>query len=389
MTRVLGALALVLGLLLGSLPGVVAAEPAPVTFATPSVSGGPLGEPLVFRVGLTTDQEPVRVELLTRLPDDPVAFVRETAVTPADGGGYEARLRDPSHIPPNSTIRYRFRAVLPDGSAWESVESAITIVDDRFAWRSRSDGGVTLHWYEGDDAFAERALRIGSDAVAKASELLGVTALPDVDFFVYADEEPFYDALGPGTRENVGGQANSDIGTMFGLIGPSEVGSDWVDVLVAHELTHLVFAEAVDNPYHFPPRWLNEGLAVWLSQGYDASDRATVDRAAANGTIIPLEGLAGLFPTRRDRFSLAYAESASAVDFFIRTHGQDTLATLITSYADGVTDDEAFEAAIGMDMAAFDDAWLASVGARRPEPFGPLPAPPGPEPAGWAASPPP
>ena len=40
---------------------------------------------------------------------------------------------------------------------------------------------------------------------------------------------------------------------------------------------------------------------------------------------------------------------------------------LIGSYADGLTDDEAFEAAIGMDVAAFDDAWLADLGAVVPD----------------------
>ena len=50
---------------------------------------------------------------------------------------------------------------------------------------------------------------------------------------------------------------------------------------------------------------------------------------------------------RPRRFVLAYAESASAVDFLIRTHGEDALVSLVRSYAEGRTDDEAFEAAIG------------------------------------------
>jgi hypothetical protein len=377
---------LVLALLL-LVPGPAGAADADrAVFETPSAEGA-LGEPVVYRGELRSPVEPVRVELLTHLPDVPVALVRQVTPTRGDGDRWTMRLEDTSHISPNSTIAYRFRAVLPDGSVATSEERSITIEDRRFDWRSRSDGGVTLHWYQGGDAFAERALRIGSDAVERASALLGVTDMPPVDFFVYATEDDLYEALGPGTRENVGGQANADIRTMFGLIGPGEVGSDWVDILVTHELTHLVFHEAVDNPYHFPPRWLNEGLAVWLSQGYDQSDRSQVERAAANGSLIPLTGLGGLFPTQRARFSLAYAESVSAVEYLIRTHGEATLARLITSYAAGVTDDEAFQAAIGMTMAEFDDAWMASLGAGRPEPYGPRPAPPGTEPAGWSASP--
>ena len=50
----------------------------------------------------------------------------------------------------------------------------------------------------------------------------GVTETDPIDFFIYADQDAFYDALGPGTRENVGGQANAEIRTLFALITPSE-----------------------------------------------------------------------------------------------------------------------------------------------------------------------
>ena len=112
-----------------------------------------------------------------------------------------------------------------------------------------------------------------------------------------------------------------------------------------------MFDTAVHNPYHFPPRWLNEGLAVYQSEGYPVDDRSAVTQAARQSTLIPLTGLVGQFPTSEERFRLAYGESVSAVDFFVRTYGQDALVKLISSYADGRTDDEAFSAAIGVDVA--------------------------------------
>ena len=263
-------------------------------------------------------------------------------------------------------------------------EARIVYDDDRFDWQTVSGDIVRVHWYEGSQAFAERALRIGEDAVRETADLLGVTEDEPVDFFIYADQAAFYAALGPGTRENVGGQANADIRTLFALISPSEIDDAWVGVVIPHELVHLVFDTAVQNPYHFPPRWLNEGLATYLSQGYDPGDRTTVERAARDGTIIPLDGLGGQFPTTFEGFFLAYAESVSAVDFLIRTHGEEALLALINSYADGRTDDEAFQAAIGQDVAAFDAAWLADVGAEPPTRLGPQPAPPGPQPAAWS-----
>ena len=95
----------------------------------------------------------------------------------------------------------------------------------------------------------------------------------------------------------------------------------------------------------------------------------------------------GEFPTSGDRFRLAYAESVSSIDYFVRTHGQDALVALIGSYADGRTDDEAFEAAIGQDVDAFNAAWLADLGADAADRFGPQPAPRGPLPPGWVGEP--
>ncbi len=341
-----------------------------------------LGEPVTFRTTLLSEIAPERIELLTRLRTEPGTSVQEAVVSEA-GGAFDAVIELDGHVTPNTTLLARFRAVFADGATVEGPEASVTVVDDRFEWRTLEGPRVRLHWYEGDERFAQRALDIGEDAVERASELLGVTETDPVDFFIYASEGAFREALGPGTRENVGGQANASIRTLFGLIEPTDIGSDWVDVLVTHELTHLVFGTAVRNPYHHPPRWLNEGLAVYLSEGYDAGDRTLVEGAAASGELMPLGALGGLFPTTRARFNLAYSESVSAVDHFIATHGEPKLVQLIRSYAEGVTDDEAFTDATGADLAAFDASWVASLGGEIPEPFGPQPAPVGPVPPGW------
>jgi hypothetical protein len=379
MRRAIGLLVLLLVLGL-ALPVPVAA--ADVTFDEPTAQAT-LGRALTFRTTFRSNIEPIRVELVTRLPGEDAAFAEEADLT-ADGDRYTATVIEAGHTTPNTTLLYRFRVTTEDGVAL-GPEARITFTDDRFEWRTLEGDIVRLHWYEGDESFARRALQIGDEAVAEVSELLGVTETEPIDFFVYAQESAFRDALGPGTRENVGGQAHAEIRTMFALIGPSEIDSSWVGAVIPHELTHLVFDTAVENPYHFPPRWLNEGIAVYLSEGYKDSDQALIDLARGRDGLIPLEGLTGQFPTSREAFFLAYAESVSAVDYFIREHGQETLVALVRSYAQGLTDDEAFEAAIGIDAGEFDEAWLADLGAKAPVAYGPKPAPAGPVPSDWTA----
>jgi len=388
MTRALrasaAALLLALGLVATSVTPTAAASP---TFQQPTAEAT-FGSGLSFVQAFTSPDPLARVELLLEFPESLGPFVVEVAGATSAGRHeltYRWSLAEDGHLVPNTPVTARWRLVPADRSISPSVGPAARVAyeDTRFDWRTVEDDLVRLHWYEGSDAFGRRALEIGEEAVRDAAEFMGVTESEPIDFYVYADESAFYDALGPGTRENVGGQAHADIRTMFALIAPGDVTDAWVGIVIPHELTHLVFDTAVRNPYHFPPRWLNEGVATYLSEGYTTSYRSAVRSAAADERLMPLEALEGQFPTTADRFYLAYAESVSAVDFLVREEGTDALVELIGSYADGVTDDEAFQAAVGRDVAGFEAAWLADLGADTPARYGPQPAPAGPLPPGW------
>ena len=364
---------------------VAAADP--VTFGTPTADST-YGTSIEFDQPADLASVPQRVELLLRNPSSIGPGVIQ--VDPPTRAGnqtlhFALELAD-GHIVPNTTFTAQWRVIDRDGKAWVGPEISETYSDTRVDWRTLDGDVVRVHWYDGGDDFGRRALKIGDDAVAQVAQLLGVTETEPIDFFIYADQDKFYDALGPATRENVGGEAHADIRTLFALITPGEINDNWVNVVVPHELTHLVFDTATDNPYHDPPHWLNEGLAVYLSEGLTSGDRSLVENAAKDGTIMPLEGLVGAFPTTRDRFFLAYAESVSAVDDIVADHGRDALIGLIRSYAGGVSDDEAFTAALGVDVPQFEQAWLDGLGAAAPVRHGPQPAPVGPLPEGWSGA---
>jgi hypothetical protein len=370
----------------GATPAAGAAE---ITFGAPSATA-------VFGTGVTFSQ-PVTatglnaryVEILITRPGLVGTEVHSISQVGAiSSTTFEYSLREANqHLFPNTRLTARWRVTDSTGQTQVGPETSVTYADTRFRWQSANGKLVQVHWYKGDDGFGRRALAIAEAGVAKAEELFGVTETRPVDFYVYGDLQAFYGALGPGTRENVGGEALPELRTLFALITPDQIDDSWVGVVIPHELTHLVFDTAVHNPFHFPPRWLNEGLAVYLSQGLDPSDRRLVTDAVNSGEVIPLSGLVGQFPTRRDKFSLAYAESVSALDFLLRTYGRPALVKLIRSYATGISDDAAFTAALGVDTAAFNAAWLADIGARRPMTLGPRPDPAGPLPAGWSSSP--
>lgn len=377
-----------IGLLLSLVPTTAMAA-SPATFGTPTATST-YGTGIVFSQPVTVTQALGKVELLLTIADG----IGPTVIdSPPLGVGpatliYTLDTSGPDHLIPNTPITARWRLVAADGSTDVALGPEVKVVyaDDRFDWKTVSGDLVRVHWYEGDAAFGAKALQLGEDEVRETSKLLGVTETEPIDFFVYANKEDFYGALGPGAHENVAGTAYAYIRTLLGLIPPGKIDDPLVAVRIPHEFVHLVFNTAASNPYHGAPRWLNEGLAVYQSEGYGSSDRGQVQDAARSGTLIPLDGLTGQFPNGRD-FFLAYAESASAVKYMIDTHGSDALVTLIRSYAGGRTDDEAFKAALGQDMSEFGAAWFEDVKAKAPTKYGPQPAPPGPVPAAWTGPP--
>jgi hypothetical protein len=373
---------------------LVAALLAPATAFAAEPTFGKASATATFLETITVEQQATlpsgvkRIEAYVRQGADTTTFLAEIA-NPGTGD-HLLRYAYPTpsgSLYPNTRVQLGFRVTFDDGQVVDSPPATLRYEDTRFAWDTLEGDLVSVHWYKGNQSFGQRALDIGEQAIKQASELLGVTETDPIDYFIYADRDAFYDVLGPAIRENVGGIALPEIRTLFANIAPANVNDAWVGVVVPHELTHLVFDTATRNPYHSPPHWMNEGLAVYLSEGYTSGARANVERTARAGEIMPLRALVGQFPTTAERFGLGYDESVSAIDYLIRTYGQEALVTLIRSYAGGVGDDAAFNAALGVDTTGFETGWLADLGVEEPAPYGPLPAPPGPLPPGWAAEP--
>jgi hypothetical protein len=367
---------------------VLAAGPG---FGTPSVTAE-LGQPLTFTS--TIDGDNIQsVDVLIHLDGNPTTVIVSSNTqinniyqAQADidiASSADCACLAQGTTAPNTHFDYQFRVTNSDGGTSVGPVAQGVFQDNRFDWQTLTQDQVVVHWYAGDQTFGASAATVANGAIDKASQLLGVTLDKPVDLFVYNTEDDMRSAISP-DRENVAGEAHPDIDTMYVWI-PSDQGAEaFAGTLIRHELTHLVFHRAVDNPYHGVPRWLDEGTAVYLSEGYTTYWQGFVNDAVANKTLIPLDGLSGLFPSVQSEFYLAYGEAVAAVDFFIRTYGDQTFWNLVKSYANGVSDDEAFTAATGSNVEAFNAAWFQSLGLTPQAPLGPQPGATGPLPPDWA-----
>lgn len=127
---------------------------------------------------------------------------------------------------------------------------------------------------------------------------------------------------------------------------------------IKHELSHL-FLHGL-SPRGMP-KWLDEGIAQWVSGGYSEirqpGDEWTVAMASLSGRVIPLRELDSSFPSNDVQLKLAYAESLSAVDFLIDSHGRDALRDFISHVATGLDASEAFVRSTGSSIKEFEIRW--------------------------------
>ena len=356
------------------------------------------GETINFKLETAWDRsEPARVTILFGLPDAPSRIFEN--VEPEVGGGKltAGHLWDiGGALVPGAEIEYYWRITAGDGSIFATQPSRILYQDLSLPWKRAGEGVVEIMWYEGDDEFGQTALRAATGALARIRDNFEVELRRPTRIVLYADIDLMRSALGGGTSPWVAGQALMPFNT---IVLHAPVSTPELDVLIAHELTHIVVDQMTENPFNSPPAWIHEGLATYIESAGDPrfDYDATVEQAVRDGSLISLRGLTSTFPASNARAILAYAESNSLMRFVIDKYGKDAVRRLLDSYRDGVTDDEAVRRTFNISLSELEALWLDHIDPSRrpavnPEPTTPQPgkktstATPTPQPAQTATA---
>lgn len=313
---------------------------------------------------------PDRLELLLRTPGSDADFV--VPVTPGNDGGRYVWDTSIDYVTPNTPITYRWRAT-DAGETTLSEPATVRYDDDRpgLEWRSERMGQATVHWYGGGERQARRFGELTALGVERAEELLGTRLAGPVDVFVYDSREDFFGALGPGAREWTGAAAFAELRTIFMWL---EGGSPaYLETAMVHEVTHIVFHDATDNPFHEPARWFNEGVATWLETSDADAERASVELEASGGGLFAFEAITEQFPIGDRGGRLSYAQGTVMIDLIVDRYGPGAIGAIAAAYRGGASDEEALEAGTGIPASDLYAEFYAEFAVAEPEPVPPEP----------------
>lgn len=264
-----------------------------------------------------------------------------------------------NYLPPGVDLRYWWRLELADGSLAESPVRLLRYLDTRWRWVERQRGMVELLSAVHDPAYIDGALDVVQEAVETFTARFAVTLAGPVRVVLYPSPEALRTALPVGSEEWIGGVAFPQYRLVLAGIAPGFGAEAEFRRILSHEVLHLLIAAATDNPFAPPPAWLDEGLATAYQMSDDPRLAVALQRALREGTLPSVRALSGSFGTDPERALLGYAASRSIVQYLVATYGEAGVARLLAVYREGVTDDQALQRSVGLDVEALDRAWRA------------------------------
>ncbi len=256
-----------------------------------------------------------------------------------------------------STVVYWFEVALKDGQVLKSERSSLYYEDNRFEWRTRASADFRVHWYEGDDAFAQSLLDVAELGLENIQKLLPLKLNEPVEVYVYASAQEMRATLQTLSKNWVGAHTDPDLGVMVVSLPRGPEQRLEMERQVPHELMHLLLFQWLGVGYGNLPAWLNEGLAS-VAELYPNPDYLTLlDKALVDDRLLPMASLCRTFPREASGAFLAYAQSTSFTRYLYQQYGSTGLEKLARAYADGLSCERGVQTALGSTLPQLERRW--------------------------------
>jgi len=269
-------------------------------------------------------------------------------------------MKQSGSLPPGATLWWRWRYSDENGTEYLSETKTVTWLDSSHNWQTATSGFINLHWYSGDQAFAQELLNASETGLARLQSEAGLQPEQPVHLYIYGSTDDLKDAIlyEPGWTGGLAYLKHDIV-----IIGISQDDIEWGRTAIVHELTHVLVGHLTFSCLGAVPTWLNEGLAVYSEGDLDPASEDQLNEAIRDDQLLTVRSLSGGFSEVPSKANLSYSQSYSIVKYLVETYGQDKMNLLLISLRDGTTIDDALMKVYGFDVEGLDDAWRHAIGA--------------------------
>lgn len=264
------------------------------------------------------------------------------------------------NLPPGVEIWWEWEALLSSGESLLTERMTYTLEDPRFDWLSVDNERVLVVWTEGSTYFGMQILDIAQRSLERLEEETGIQMLEKIHLIIYPDASDIHGAL-THLPEWTGGLAIPKYNLV--IIGIPPDGLEWANVVIPHEIAHLVTGVRIFNCMGIDlPSWLSEGISTLAEGDLTEEEQQLLLDKLSSGSLPGLVTLSGGFSANSDEARLSYVQSAAAVAYLLETYGTEKFNELLDVMQSGKNANPALLQVYGLDTAGIDQVWRASLG---------------------------
>ncbi|MBD3165606.1 hypothetical protein GF324_03340 [bacterium] len=220
-------------------------------------------------------------------------------------------------------------------------------------WELLKQGSNHIYYEPQDKPVAEEMAAWFGTHLRDFADKLGLRMPERVRIFIAPNEGRFR-YLTRGLPEWTGGVVYPRSRVMV-LQSPSMTGSaGQFKTTALHEAVHLL--TELDGASHLP-KWLSEGLAMYLSGETMFKNRRALGRAVVAGNTYTLDEIDGVLQLGPEQARVAYLQSIDMVEYIVENWGWNAVAHLVHGYREGMPPDSMFVNITGRDMFDVEANW--------------------------------
>ncbi len=218
-------------------------------------------------------------------------------------------------------------------------------------WYQLKEGRIVLLCHDRDVKTARKYIKIVLRQSDYITENTGCS-MPDEIRVVIAESETEFNRLTGGSIPDWGIGAAIPASNLIILKSPSfsNRGQN-IEKVITHELSHVMVSHM--TKHRIIDRWFDEGLAQYLSGEGGINGIVHIARAVLTDNLIPLDKIDYVLAFRREKASLAYAESRAALDFIAKEYGRGAIKALLMDLSSGGCLDDALLATLHENQSEF------------------------------------
>jgi hypothetical protein len=269
-------------------------------------------------------------------------------------------------IPPFTPVTFWWQVQTQDGLSATTSPQNFVYADNRFAWQSTAAPGLTIYWVDGGPAFGQAVLDLAQHDFQRIALDLSFEPPGATQIYVYPRLEDLQSSMELGGRTWTGGHTEPTLGTVLLAAAPTSEGQLQLENELPHELTHSFLIRRMDDGYANLPAWLAEGLASQEEAVPPVERRLALEAAVRDGKLLPLSTLCTSFPSTGAEAVLAYAQSASVVQYIRNVYGQGAFPRLFDAYQEGTDCAGGLQRVLRRSIGQLESEWLANTASLGP-----------------------